>query len=191
MISFVYFRAMISLNENIFLIADPFLKDLNFKRSVVFICEHNDDGSFGLVQNELTNYFLHQLLDNIINENIPVFKGGPVGLNTIHFLHQFPTVPNCVQLSNDLYWGGDIKTITSLINSKQIDLQKIKFFIGYSGWSPKQLDEEMSEKTWLLSEVNTDIIFKSNPNEIWKDALKFLGGEFEQLIHYPIDPQLN
>ncbi len=182
---------MIPLNENIFLIADPFLKDLNFKRSVVFICEHNDDGSFGLIQNEPTHYFLHHLFDNIYIENIPVFKGGPVGLNTIHFLHQFPTVPNCVKLSNDLYWGGDIETITRLINSNQIDLQKIKFFIGYSGWSPKQLAEEMSEKTWLISEVNTNIIFKSKPHEIWKDALKFLGGEFEQLINYPIDPQLN
>jgi putative transcriptional regulator len=182
---------MIPLNENIFLIADPFLKDLNFKRSVVFICEHNDDGSFGLVQNDPTNYFLHQLFDDISFENIPVYKGGPVGLNTIHFLHQFPFIPNCVKLSTDLYWGGDIETITGLINSNQIDLQKIKFFVGYSGWSPKQLAEEMSEKTWLISEVNTDIIFKSKPNEIWKDALKFLGGEFEQLINYPIDPQLN
>jgi putative transcriptional regulator len=182
---------MIPLNENIFLIADPFLKDLNFKRSVVFICEHNDDGSFGLVQNDPTNYFLHQLFDDISFENIPVYKGGPVGLNTIHFLHQFPFIPNCVKLSPDLYWGGDIETITEMINSNLIDLQKIKFFIGYSGWSPKQLAEEMAEKTWLISEVNTDIIFKSKPNEIWKDALKCLGGEFEQLINYPIDPQLN
>jgi putative transcriptional regulator len=78
-----------------------------------------------------------------------------------------------------------------LINTNQIDLQKIKFFVGYSGWSPKQLVEEITEKTWLLSEVNTDIIFKSKPSETWKDALKFLGGEFEQLINYPIDPQLN
>ena len=78
-----------------------------------------------------------------------------------------------------------------MINNNQIDLQKIKFFIGYSGWSPKQLAEEIAEKTWLMSEVNTDIIFKSKPIEIWKDALRCLGGEFEQLINYPIDPQLN
>jgi len=182
---------MIPLNENIFLIADPFLTDLNFKRSVVFICEHNDDGSFGLIQNEPTDCFLHQLFDGISFENIPVYKGGPVGLNTIHFLHQFPNIPNSIKLSNDLYWGGDIETISELINANLIDLQKIKFFIGYSGWSPKQLIEEINEKTWLLSEVNTDIIFKSKPNETWKDALKFLGGEFEQLINYPIDPQLN
>jgi len=182
---------MIPLSENIFLIADPFLKDMHFKRSVVFICEHNDDGSFGLVQNEPTDYFLDQLLDKITIENIPIFKGGPVGLNTIHFLHQFPYIPKCIKLSNDLFWGGDIETIMELINTNQIDLQKIKFFVGYSGWSPKQLFEEITEKTWLLSEVHTDIIFKSKPNETWKDALKFLGGEYEQLINYPIDPQLN
>ena len=118
-------------------------------------------------------------------------KGGAVGLNTIHFLHQFPTIPNCIKLSNDLFWGGDIEMIIELINNNQIDLQKIKFFIGYSGWSPMQLAEEITEKTWLVSEVNTDIIFKSNPNETWREALKFLGGDYEQLINYPIDPQLN
>jgi putative transcriptional regulator len=182
---------MVSLNENIFLIADPFLKDIHFKRSVIFICEHNDNGSFGLVQNETTNYFLDQVLENVTIENIQIFKGGPVGLNTIHFLHQFPTVPNCVQLSANLFWGGDIETIIEMINNLQIDLNKIKFFIGYSGWSAKQLAEEIAEKTWLLSEVDTDIIFKSSPNETWKDALKFLGGDYEQLINYPIDPQLN
>jgi putative transcriptional regulator len=182
---------MISPQSNSFLIADPFLKDKSFVRSVIYLCLHNQEGSFGFTINKKADYFLEDLMADFDSLSIPVYAGGPVGTDTIHFLHQFPSIPNCIKLSNDLYWGGDIETITELINSNLIDLQKIKFFIGYSGWSPKQLIEEINEKTWLLSEVNTDIIFKSKPNETWKDALKFLGGEFEQLINYPIDPQLN
>jgi putative transcriptional regulator len=67
----------------------------------------------------------------------------------------------------------------------------IRFYIGYSGWSEKQLESELEQKTWLTTEGNTRLVFHRDASLIWKDALRQLGGEYEQLINYPIDPQLN
>jgi putative transcriptional regulator len=72
-----------------------------------------------------------------------------------------------------------------------MDPDKIRFFIGYSGWSEGQLNDEMNEKTWLTVKANRKLVFHQNHLEIWKDALKHLGGDFEMMVNFPIDPQLN
>jgi putative transcriptional regulator len=131
---------MIQPKENTLLIADPFLKDDNFIRSVIYLCSHNDEGSFGLVLNKLFDFTLNNLVSGFESFEIPVYVGGPVALDTIHFLHQYPDlVPDCQQLDENLAWGGDFETIKTLIISGAIDIHKIKFFIGYSGWSAGQL----------------------------------------------------
>jgi putative transcriptional regulator len=178
--------------ENTILIADPFLKDDNFIRSVIYLCSHNEEGSFGLVLNKIFDYTLNNLVSGFESFDIPVFVGGPVALDTIHFLHQYPDlIPDCQKLDEDLAWGGDFETIKSLIISGDIDIRKIKFFIGYSGWSGGQLQQEIEEKTWITSLVKRSIIFDTPPNQIWKQSVVNLGGEFEQMANYPIDPQLN
>jgi putative transcriptional regulator len=90
-----------------------------------------------------------------------------------------------------VYWGGDFDSVIALINSGKADPEKIRFYIGYSGWSPGQLKTEMEEKTWLTVEAVRKLIFHPNAEEIWKDSLKHLGGEYEMMINFPIDPQLN
>jgi putative transcriptional regulator len=183
---------MIQPKENTLLIADPFLKDDNFIRSVIFLCNHNEEGSFGLVLNKLFDFTLNNLVSGVELFDIPVFVGGPVALDTIHFLHQYPDlIPDCQKLDEDLGWGGDFETIKSLINSGDIDIHKIKFFIGYSGWSAGQLEDEIKEKTWITSSATRNIIFDVPENNIWKKSIINLGGEYEQLANYPIDPQLN
>ncbi len=183
---------MIQPKENILLIADPFLKDDNFIRSVIYLCSHSEEGGFGLMLNKLFDFTLNNLVSGFESFEIPVFVGGPVALDTIHFLHQYPDlVPNCKQLDDNLAWGGDFETIKTLIISGAIDIHKIKFFIGYSGWSAGQLQNEIEEKIWITSEVTQTIIFDVPTSLIWKQSVINLGGEFEQLANYPIDPQLN
>jgi putative transcriptional regulator len=80
---------------------------------------------------------------------------------------------------------------TNLIKNGDIDLAKIKFFIGYSGWGDGQLDDELKEKSWLTVSANRKLVFSTADNEIWRDSLKELGGKYEMMINYPIDPQLN
>jgi putative transcriptional regulator len=90
-----------------------------------------------------------------------------------------------------VYWGGDFERVIELINSGDADPNRIRFYIGYSGWSAGQLNVEMEEKTWLTVEATPDLLFHENAEEIWKDSLKHLGGEYEMMINFPIDPQLN
>ena len=90
-----------------------------------------------------------------------------------------------------VWWGGDFDSLIQLINSGQIDPNRIRFYIGYSGWGTGQLEAEMEEKTWLTVEATRPLVFHSRAEEIWKDSLKHMGGEYEMMINFPIDPQLN
>ena len=176
----------------VLLIADPFLKDPNFMRTVVFLTEHREDGTIGFVLNRQYENTLDELIPEIEGHKIPVYYGGPVQMNTIHFLHRYnDIIPGGVEVMKDVYWGGDFDAVIDLINSGKAETEKIRFYIGYSGWSPGQLDTEMNEKTWLTVEAARSLIFHPNAEDIWKDSLKHLGGEYEMMINFPIDPQLN
>jgi putative transcriptional regulator len=90
-----------------------------------------------------------------------------------------------------IYWGGEFDAIVNLIKNENTDMNKIRFFIGYSGWGEGQLGEEMKEKTWLTVNATRKLVFHRKHEEIWKDALKHLGGDYEMMMNFPIDPQLN
>ena len=183
---------MIEPGPGILLIADPFLKDPNFLRTVVFICEHKEEGSFGFVLNRPYENTLDELIPDAEGYQLPVYLGGPVQMNTIHFLHQYPEeIPGGQEVMKGVYWGGDFEKAVDMIKNRTIDLNKIRFFIGYSGWGNGQLDGEMKEKSWLTVKAARNLVFHRDVNEIWKDSLKHLGGDYEIMIHFPIDPQLN
>lgn len=161
-------------------------------RTVVLLCEHQEEGSFGFVLNRPFEHSLNELIPELADYAIPVFYGGPVQADTIHFLHQYPNVvPGGVEVLKGVYWGGDFRKLIQLIISGKVSQDKIRFFIGYSGWSDGQLNNELKEKSWLTVSGTRKLVFHKNTSEIWKDALKHMGGEFEALINYPIDPQLN
>jgi putative transcriptional regulator len=174
------------------LIAEPFLKDPNFMRTVVFLCDHQEEGSFGFVINKTFNHTLDELMNDLEELKLPVYYGGPVQMDTIHFLHQYPElIPGSFQVMDGIYWGGDFETAISLIKEGSLDLNKIRFFIGYSGWGNGQLNDELKEKSWLTAQATRKLVFHKQIEEIWKDALKELGGDYEMMANYPIDPQLN
>ncbi|HEX6181293.1 MAG TPA: YqgE/AlgH family protein [Chitinophagaceae bacterium] len=180
------------LEPGMLLIADPFLKDPNFMRTVVFLCEHQEEGSFGFVLNRSYEYTLNELVSGLDDLKIPVFYGGPVQIDTIHFLHQYPElIPGGYEITDGIYWGGEFETAINLIRNKEIDPHRIRFYIGYSGWGSGQLSDELKEKSWLTVQANRKIIFHKKADEIWKDSLRLLGGDYEMMINFPIDPQLN
>jgi putative transcriptional regulator len=183
---------MIDPAPGILLIADPFLKDPNFLRTVVFLCEHKEEGSFGFVLNRQFENTLDELIPELEGHKLPVYYGGPVQPDTIHFLHQYPDeIPGGHRVLNGVYWGGDFDAVVNLIQNKKVDASKIRFFIGYSGWSDGQLTTEMNEKTWLTVKATRKLIFQRNYEDTWRDSLKHLGGDYEMMVNFPIDPQLN
>ena len=176
----------------ILLIADPFLKDPNFIRTVIFLCDHQEEGSFGFVLNKNYEHTLDELVTGAEGLKIPVYFGGPVQMDTIHFLHQFPeTIPGGLEVMDGIFWGGDFEAAIEQLRIGKIDKNKIRFFIGYSGWGNGQLADELKEKSWLTVMATRKLIFHKKTQELWKEAIRHLGGDYEMMVNFPIDPQLN
>ncbi len=182
---------MKELSKGHLLIAEPYLGDPNFERSVIMLCEHNEQGSFGLVLNQLSNLRLNDAVDDIFME-FPLYVGGPVEYNTLHYLHRLgETIPDSIDLGNGIYWSGDFAALKSLINLGKISEEDIRFYLGYSGWGEDQLNNEMRRNSWIISHVDADMIFDSTPEQFWRKVLRNMGGEYKVMSNYPTDPRLN
>lgn len=180
------------VKKGVFLIAEPFLNDPNFERSVIFLCEHSETGSLGFVVNQETNLFLGDVLEENVYEDIPLFLGGPVEKNTLHFLHRRPDlIPGSIEVREGIYWGGNFEQARTELNAFNLKPEDIRFFVGYSGWSAGQLDEEMKQKTWIVTASDSDFLFNTPARNFWREVLKRMGGEYRSIAHYPIDPSLN
>ncbi len=180
------------LQPGILLISDPFLKDPNFLRTVVLLCEHQDEGSFGFVLNKPLSITLEDVIPDAVGLRIPLLEGGPVQKDTLHFLHQRPDlIPGSNKITEHVYWGGDFSKVLSLLQTKELEPGALRFFIGYSGWGEQQLQGELDEKSWITRRASKALIFHTEAKSIWQKALADLGGEYSQMINYPLDPQLN
>lgn len=174
------------------LIAKPFLGDPNFERGVILLCAYNDQGSFGFVLNQVTEMLLGDVLEETIYQDIPLHSGGPVEKNTLHFIHRRPDlISGGEEIMKDVFWGGNFDEVKTLLNVNKLKEDDIRFFIGYSGWSGGQLENELKEDSWIVTKSNADFLFTTVPGNFWREVLKNMGGEYRSIANYPIDPRLN
>ena len=112
---------MNKIEKGILLIAEPFLKDIHFQRSVVLLCQHEEAGTFGISINMLLNNDISTYIEEFEGHNIPVYDGGPVNRNHIHFLHQYPDlIPGGEHIIDGIFWGGNYEIATTLIKNGSI-----------------------------------------------------------------------
>ncbi len=183
---------MISLQQGIILIADPFLKDPSFSRSIILLCDHKEEGSFGFILNKLFPLTLNQIIENYEDLDLPVYMGGPVEENTLHFIHNYPQkIKGSYKIMDGVYWGGDIEAALDLLAENKNAQTHFKFFVGYAGWSKNQLADELSEKSWILSTGNTSLIYSTDSEVMWKNSVKNLGEPYKMMANFPMDPTLN
>ncbi len=174
------------------LISDPFLNDAYFKRSVVFLTEHNDKGTVGFVLNKPVDVAISEILADFPVIDTAISVGGPVGTNAVHYIHKLgDIIPNSVKVTGNLWWGGDFEVVKHLIKGGTLDSDKIRFFVGYSGWEPKQLEREISENSWVVSELDSGIIMNSRTKESWQHVLNTLGGKYKLWTNFPENPGMN
>jgi putative transcriptional regulator len=174
------------------LISEPFLWDYFFKRSVVLLAEHNDDGTFGVIINKPIKARFNEVVKDFPEFKARVFLGGPVQSDSLFFIHTLGgQVDNSMEIIPGIYWGGDIERVRELITLGQLKPEQIRFFVGYSGWAPRQLDEELDRNSWVVSQINAEDILKATPSTLWSRSLRRLGAEYARWINFPDDPTEN
>lgn len=133
-----------------------------------------------------------EVMDDLFSFKGELFIGGPVSSNTLHFLHTLgEEIPGAVQITQNVFWGGDFETIKEMVNKNLIDREKVKFFAGYSGWSPGQLEEEIDEKSWIVSSINENLIMSPSITNIWKETISNLGDIYKTWSNFPQNPTFN
>jgi putative transcriptional regulator len=182
-----------SVSKGDLLISEPYLPDPNFERTVILICEHNEEGSIGFVLNKPSILKLEDVMDEVQGFETTLYTGGPVQQNTLHFIHKTKDIFSDYRtLKEGLYWGGNFDELLSFINIRKINPGDFRFFIGYSGWSPDQLETEIKENSWIIYKNATpEQVFGLSPDSLWRSVLKSMGGEYRAISNYPIDPRLN
>lgn len=179
------------LAPGLLLVAEPYLSDPNFSRTVIFLCEHGDEGSVGFILNKPTQYSLGDLMEEADTMDIKVHFGGPVEEKTLHMLHRLPIVLNGTEVLPGMYWGGSFDALEDVMKYDEAGKDDMKLFIGYSGWGANQLEHEMKEGSWLIVEATEKLLFETKTDMIWRDAILSLGKDFVHLVNAPANPQLN
>lgn len=186
-------KAQIAPQSGALLLSEPFLPDENFKRTVVFVCEHNEEeGTFGFVVNRPLGVKVHEAVEDFPEFDATLHLGGPVENNTLHYLHRLgDKLPDSIEVVPGLWWGGSYEVLQILIENQEIQPEDIRLYVGYSGWSPGQLEDELKEKSWIVTQGNADHIFAIDTEVLWKQVLQQMGGQYQIMSNFPESPLLN
>lgn len=176
------------------LIASPLLNDYHFSRTVILMINHEENGDMGVVLNKDFRY--HVSLNDLVKDledlpSIPVYKGGPVGRDTMFFIHDIEEINDSLPLGNGLFMNGDFDQMLNFIKSGQRYKDRVRFFLGYAGWGKGQLQAEMDDDTWIVSELSKDRLFKENYRELWRNSLNDMGEPYCTWAKYPAIPSMN
>lgn len=163
-----------------------------FQRTVVLICQHDAEGAFGLVLNRSTGSKVGEMIVADLPEtlkNSQLFLGGPVQPSALSFLHTDAFIPDANVLPN-LSLGHSLDSLMEIGESFSAT-QKIRLFAGYAGWSPGQLEDEMRRKAWLTHPASLELIFETQPDQLWQAVLRTKGWRYKLLAQMPEDLSLN
>ncbi len=153
--------------------------DPNFKRAAVLLVDHGDDGSIGFVLNRESDVRVDELVSEFPEFDAPVYVGGPVGRDTVHYLHRKgELLEGSDEVVAGVYWGGDYEQLKFLIRQNLIAPGDIRFFVGYSGWSDNQLAEELAHGSWVTANMDANYLFKSPPATLWRQVMDHKGNAF-------------
>lgn len=184
-------RTKIKPDAGKLLIAEPFLMDQGFSRTVILLCEHGESGTVGFVLNKLSGHNLTDLLPEFEKPALDIFDGGPVQKDTLHMIHSMPDEMGGLEILPGMYWGGSYTDLSRMIKEDVCNSDNIKLFLGYSGWDAGQLDKELEEGSWLVANGFDDLIFNTETSRIWQSSIRSLGSEFAYMANIPLHPQLN
>jgi putative transcriptional regulator len=168
------------------LLAEPFMLDPYFRRAVVLVCEHHDQGSIGFILNKSIDMGINELMADFPKFDSEVFYGGPVQTDTLHYVHNVGNfLEDSVPIADGVWWGGDFEKLKFLISSELVQPGNIRFFVGYSGWTSGQLNDELEYGSWLPANMDANYLFKSKPTQLWSQVMYNKGNTYEIIADMP------
>jgi putative transcriptional regulator len=167
------------------LVAAPILSDPNFRRTVVFLAEHGEEGAMGIVLNRPTDTSVGEALPEltaIAGDEAPVFVGGPVSTGSVLAVAELDDPED----ASELLLGS-----VGFVQEADVPVVRGRVFLGYAGWGAGQLEAELEEESWLVLPAEADDLFSDDPNGLWSAVLRRQGGPYALLSLMPPDPSLN
>lgn len=176
------------------LIAEPsIIGDVSFNRSIVLVADYSEEtGSIGFILNKPLDYTINDLIPEV-EATFKVYNGGPVEQDNLYFIHKAPElIPESIEISLGIFWGGDFKKVTELIANGSIKETDIKFFLGYSGWETNQLEDELKGNSWVVTKnIYKKKIIEKDYESFWKEKMLEFGGEYSIWSNAPENPNYN
>ncbi|MCF1192334.1 YqgE/AlgH family protein [Mangrovimonas sp. AS39] len=175
------------------LIAEPtIIGDISFNRSIILLADHNDEGSIGFILNKPLDYTIKDLIPEI-KADFKIYNGGPVEQDNLYFIHKIPDlIPNSIEISMGIYWGGDFDRVAELIANNEIEENNIRFFLGYSGWASEQLNDELKSNSWVVTEnIYENSIIEKDYESFWKEKMLEFGDDYSIWSNAPENPSFN
>ncbi len=174
------------------LIAEPFLQGDYFNRSVVLLVSHSDKGAVGFILNKRIDFTLQEAFPGFPDFDADVFLGGPVSTDSIHYIHKLgQNIPGSLHVVGDVYWSGDFEVIKRKISLGEIHSSEIRFFVGYSGWDAGQLENEIKENSWLVTDISPQDVMDDLSPDSWFSFVKKAGSRYAVWKNFPQNPTLN
>jgi putative transcriptional regulator len=181
-----------------FLLSEPFLTDPWFGRKVVFLCDHDAEGSMGFVLDNGMGRNLTSLLPDAEDWHVDheVHCGGPIHEDSLFYIHRLgDQIKESIPVLPGLWMGGDFDALKAVLDQGNVDTSQVRFFAGYSGWTTGQLEHEMSGNSWYVHDLPLEqklgVVMNAEPQDLWAKLLASKGPEFEKVIGLPQDPSLN
>jgi len=163
-----------------------------FHRTVILICKHNEEGAYGLVLNKKTENQVGEMIPTGLPDLVKtkhLFLGGPVQTDAMSYLHTDSLILEANVMTN-LNLGHSLESLVE-IGESYSPSKEVRVFAGYTGWSPGQLEDEISRNSWLIHPASIDLVFHSNSSTLWADILKEKGWQYRLLAEGPDDLSWN
>jgi len=174
------------------LLAEPFMSDPYFRRAVVLLCEHNEEGSIGFILNKSIDMRINDLMSDFPEFDAEVFYGGPVQTDTLHYVHDAgDLLDDSLPVAEGIWWGGDFEKLQALIRNELILPRNIRFFVGYAGWSGGQLAEELESGSWVSADLDANYVFNARPHQLWTRVMSDKGNTYEVIAEMPEEQSWN
>ena len=174
------------------LISEPFMNDFHFRRSVILIIDHNEEGSLGVIFNKRLTIPFNEIVQGFPEFKADVYLGGPVETDRLFFIHTIgEMIPDSYKISDGLYWSGNVNALKAMIKMDLIKPHEVRFYVGYAGWEGGQLRNELKANTWLVGNFSTKQLLTTIPGKMWKNFVKQMGKRYMLWDKFPVNPSEN